>query len=132
MGNLVLRLSALVCLFACPHRRLLCIWFQWAFVGLGVADAIVARLRVVAIHPLQTQYKPSLRRREVLYLQNYGRALRRCSIFCQPISQDRGYGRSGDKEHSITIIITLLAGIPHSIIPNRDSLAQLPIYFSQP
>jgi hypothetical protein len=28
--------------FACPRRRLLCIWSQWAFVGLGFADAIVA------------------------------------------------------------------------------------------
>jgi hypothetical protein len=38
----VLCLSALVCLSACPRRRLLCIWFQWALFGLGFADAIVA------------------------------------------------------------------------------------------
>jgi hypothetical protein len=36
--GVVLCLSALVCLSACPRRRSLCIWFQC----LGFADAIVA------------------------------------------------------------------------------------------
>jgi hypothetical protein len=43
MGKVVRCLSALICLFACTRRRLLCIWFQWAFVGLRFADAIVPR-----------------------------------------------------------------------------------------
>jgi hypothetical protein len=42
-------------LFACPHRRLLCIWFQWALVGLGFADAIVASQPAV-IHSVMTTW----------------------------------------------------------------------------
>jgi hypothetical protein len=33
--------KVVLCLFTCPRRRSLCIWFQ--LVGLGSADAIVAR-----------------------------------------------------------------------------------------
>jgi hypothetical protein len=69
MGNIVLCLTGLFCLFACPRRHLLCIWFQWAIVGLGLASAIIYRPRLVAIHPLQTESKPSLRCREALYQQ---------------------------------------------------------------
>jgi hypothetical protein len=42
--KVVLGLSALVCLFACPCRRLLCIWFQWALIGLRFAEAIVSSI----------------------------------------------------------------------------------------
>jgi hypothetical protein len=49
--------ALLVCLLACPRRRLLCIWFQWASVGLGFADAIVAS-RTVASR-VRVQQSPS-------------------------------------------------------------------------
>jgi hypothetical protein len=55
--GVVLCLSALVCLSACPRRRLLCIWFQWALVGLGFADAIVASSTVF---PPQTSLSHNL------------------------------------------------------------------------
>jgi hypothetical protein len=61
MGKVVLCLSALICLFACPRRRLFCIWLQWALVGLGFADAIVASPTIAAANSPLSSHRPMIR-----------------------------------------------------------------------